>query len=58
MVRELTARIIEEAFTDENPVVLGTGGFSRLFENEHLFQEIIPTLALQGLAFAYKLNQK
>jgi len=54
----LKAKIIQEAFADEPPIVLATGGFSRLFEDENLFQEIIPTLALQGLYFAYMMNQK
>lgn len=58
MVRELKSRIIEEAFSDDPPMVLATGGFSRLFENEELFKEIIPTLALQGLYFAFMMNQK
>ena len=58
IVRELKAKIIQEAFADEPPIVLATGGFSRLFEDENLFKEIIPTLALQGLYFAYMMNQK
>jgi type III pantothenate kinase len=58
MVRELKSKIIKEAFGDEDPIVLGTGGFSRLFENENLFNKIIPTLVLQGLYQAYLLNMK
>jgi type III pantothenate kinase len=58
MVRELKSKIIKEAFQGEEPIVIGTGGFSRLFENENLFTEIIPTLVLQGLHFAYLMNTK
>jgi type III pantothenate kinase len=58
MVRELKSKITKEAFKDEDPVVLGTGGFSRLFEYENLFHKIIPTLVLQGLHQAYLMNMK
>ncbi len=57
MVRELIRKITHEAFHDEPPVVIGTGGFSRLFERSELFDEIIPTLVLEGLYNAYLLNQ-
>lgn len=56
MVRELIRGITMEAFSDEPPRVIGTGGFSRLFENAGLFDVIIPTLVLEGLKIAYKLN--
>lgn len=56
MVRELIRGITREAFADEPPVVIGTGGFSRLFENAGLFHVIIPTLVLDGLRIAYYLN--
>lgn len=58
IVRELKNRITEEVFSDEEPVVVGTGGFSSLFENEGLFDVIIPTLVLKGLYFAYLMNEK
>jgi type III pantothenate kinase len=58
MVRELIRKITLDAFPDNPPVVLGTGGFSRLFEGTGLFDEIVPTLALEGLYSAYLLNQK
>ncbi len=56
MVRELIKGITREAFSDEAPVVIGTGGFSRLFDNAGLFDTIIPTLVLDGLRLAYELN--
>ncbi len=58
MVRELKTKITNEAFKDEEPIVLATGGFSRLFEEEKLFKEILPTLVLKGLFYAYKMNKK
>jgi type III pantothenate kinase len=56
IVRELKSRITKEVFTDEEPVVIGTGGFSGLFEDEGLFTLIVPALALNGLNIAYQLN--
>lgn len=58
MVKELKTKIIEEAFKNEEPVVIGTGGFSRLFENAKLFDHIIPTLVLKGLYIAYNMNKE
>lgn len=58
IVKEIKSRIIEEAFKDEVPVVIGTGGFSRLFENTKLFDIIIPTLVLNGLYLAYNINKE
>lgn len=56
MVRELIKKITAEVFPEEKPVVIGTGGFSRLFEAAKLFDEIIATLALEGLNQAFALN--
>lgn len=58
MVREIKSKIIREAFADEVPVVIGTGGFARLFENVKLFDEINQTLVLEGLCQAYLMNIK
>lgn len=58
MVRELIRKISYESFQDETPLVIGTGGFSRLFEGTGLFNEIVPTLVLEGLYEAFTLNQK
>ncbi len=58
IVKEIKSRIIEEVFKDEVPVVIATGGFSRLFENQKLFDIIIPTLVLNGLFLAYNINKE
>lgn len=57
MVRELTREIRAEAFAGEEALVIGTGGFSRLFEREHLFDALVPDLVLLGLARAVELNE-
>ncbi|MCF8240541.1 MAG: type III pantothenate kinase [Melioribacteraceae bacterium] len=58
MIKELEKRITDEAFNDEKPLIIGTGGFSRLFEDAGLFDVIIPTLVLQGLNLAINMNVK
>jgi type III pantothenate kinase len=37
-------------------VVIGTGGFSRLFEDQDLFDVLLPDLILVGLERALALN--
>lgn len=56
MVRELVARMTAEAFPDDAPVVVGTGGFSHLFDQEALFDAVVPELILIGLLHALELN--
>lgn len=56
MVRELTARMTAEAFADEPPLVIGTGGFSHLFDQEKLFDAVVPELILLGLREALRMN--
>lgn len=56
MVRELTREIRDQAFRREPAVVIGTGGFSRLFEREKIFDVVLPDLILLGLERALSLN--
>lgn len=56
MVKELTSQITEEAFAGEKPKVIGTGGFSGLFEKAQLFDHVVPDLVLRGLYIALKMN--
>ncbi|MGA0839663.1 MAG: type III pantothenate kinase [Pseudomonadales bacterium] len=55
-VREIVGRMAREAFADEPPFVVGTGGFSHLFANEGLFDAVVPDLILVGLREALRLN--
>jgi type III pantothenate kinase len=57
VVSELTREIRNEALAGEPAVVIGTGGFSRLFEREKLFDALLPDLVLVGLARASALNE-
>lgn len=56
-VKELVKRFTKEAFAGKKPVIVGTGGYARLFEDEKLFDEIVPNLVLNGLYQAYYMNQ-
>jgi len=56
-VRSLAAWVTEERFARERPVILGTGGFGRLFEDEQLFDAFGPELALIGLRQAVELSR-
>jgi type III pantothenate kinase len=55
-MREISKRISEECFDGEKPFVIGTGGFSSLFDKEKIFDVIQPDLVLQGLMQALKMN--
>ena len=55
-MREIITRMTNECFQDEKPFVVGTGGFSSLFEKEKIFDAIIPDLVLKGNLIALRLN--
>lgn len=56
MVRELITRITAEEFSDDPPVVIGTGGFAQLFNREKLFDHVVSDLILTGLRHIVRLN--
>ncbi len=56
MVKELVTRITDEVFDEEPPLVIGTGGFAHLFDDQDLFDAIVPDLILEGLREAVRLN--
>ncbi|OGT30454.1 MAG: pantothenate kinase [Gammaproteobacteria bacterium RIFCSPHIGHO2_12_FULL_35_23] len=55
-VKELLSHIKKEAFKDEIPIVIGTGGFSNLYTKQEIFTVIEPDLVLQGLRLVLELN--
>ena len=57
MMRELVARITAEVFSDEAPLVIGTGGFAQLLTREKLFDHLVPDLTLTGLMEIIRLNK-
>lgn len=56
VVNEVIRRLSADVFSGKKPLIIGTGGFSSLFEKEKLFDKIIPDLVLQGLNTALKMN--
>ena len=56
-MREIITRMSLECFGGEHAFVIGTGGFSSLFEKENIFNSIAPDLVLKGNLLALKLNQ-
>lgn len=55
-IREISSMIREKYFNSEKALVIGTGGFSRLFENEKIFDELNADLVLTGLKLAFEMN--
>lgn len=51
-MQALIASITNSHFADSKPVVVGTGGFGRMFEEEKLFDVFVPELSLIGLRLA------
>lgn len=56
-VRSLAVSVTREHFAKEPPLIVGTGGVGRLFQDEHLFDEFVPELPLLGLRRALELSQ-
>lgn len=54
-MKEISSRITKECF-DAKPYIIGTGGFSSLFEKSKVFDEVQPDLVLKGLLLALKYN--
>jgi type III pantothenate kinase len=57
MVKELVTRITDEVFSDEPPMVIGTGGFAQLFNREKLFDHVVSDLILTGMLEILQLNR-
>jgi type III pantothenate kinase len=55
-MKELIALYQKEVFNGRKPVVIGTGGFSRLFQGTGIFDAEIPDLVLHGMKIALQLN--
>jgi type III pantothenate kinase len=56
LIKEISRMIKSDYLCDEKAMVLGTGGFSRLFEKEKVFDALLPDLILVGLHQALKMN--
>lgn len=54
--RELIQGIVRESFAHEKPLILATGGFASLFDNQGLYDHLVPDLVLQGIRLAALMN--
>jgi type III pantothenate kinase len=57
MLRELRDRLRRECYGGGDVVVLGTGGFARLFAGCSLFDEMHLDLALEGIRIIQQMNE-
>lgn len=55
--RELISRIKAESFPNQEAIVLATGGFASLLDNQGLYDYLVPDLVLQGLRQAALMNR-
>lgn len=56
-LKELCRVYKKEVFKDSEPFIVGTGGFSKIYEGSNLFDEIVPDLVLSGIKCAIELNK-
>ncbi len=54
--REIIERIKQETFQSQDALVIATGGFSSLFEEQGIFDLLAPDLVLQGVRLASEMN--
>jgi len=57
-IRHIVEGLSREVFAGVRPRIVGTGGFARMLEEEHLFDEIVPELVLLGLKLAEGMNRE
>jgi type III pantothenate kinase len=55
-IKELSSRISKECFGEADSILIGTGGFSSLFEREKVFHSVHSDLVLLGIVQALKMN--
>ncbi|MCQ2592628.1 MAG: type III pantothenate kinase [Treponema sp.] len=55
-IKEICSVYQKNVFKGEKPFIIGTGGFSRIFKEYNLFDEIVPELVLKGVKCAIDLN--
>ncbi len=56
-IKEFCWQYERQLFKGEKPIIVGTGGFARTFENYGLFDEIVPELVLLGVKNALEMNR-
>lgn len=56
-LKTISADITASHFADSEPVIIGTGGFAQLFQDDNIFDTIQPNLVLVGLQLTLAMNQ-
>jgi len=56
-MNEIIRRLQKDVYANQKPVIIGTGGFTSIYRNENIFDQIIPDLVLKGLYLAQRMNQ-
>ena len=56
MATSLSRNICEQYFGGKGAIIISTGGFARLYQEENFFDAFIPDLVLKGLFLFLKLN--
>ncbi len=55
-VKEITQHICANEFSQQKPIIIGTGGFAHLFMRQNIFSVLRPDLILYGLNIALHVN--
>lgn len=55
-IKEICSLYQKEIFKGKKPLIIGTGGFSKIFSDYHLFEQIVPELVLYGVKCAVEMN--
>lgn len=56
-VKEIMKNITQEIFDEDKPVIIATGGYASLFEDENIFDIYMPDLVLEGLRLILDKNE-
>ena len=56
-IKEISRRINKQVFQSDPALLVSTGGYAHLFENEDFFTHNVPDLVLHGLRLIWQKNQ-
>lgn len=57
-MKEINKNLQQQIFKNNKPLIIGTGGFTSIYRNSGIFDEIIPDLVLKGLYLANRINSQ
>ncbi len=57
-MKEIIARLTQDAFKNQRPLVIGTGGFTSIYRNSGVFDHVVSELVLIGLCLALQMNSQ